>query len=316
MLAKGFVENMKDYIASSTICLTKPGGLTSTEIAILNRPMIHIMPIPGVENYNAKFFSENGLSLVANTMEEVIENTRSLLQDKKKQVEMINNQKKIINKNSAACLVEFVKNINERIRNMKKIIWVFGESATGKKTLIEYLMNKPESELAIDLGLGNVKIDVVKQTITSNVASFDDKKNEQNRHIQITEKIKEFANTEEYSVLLIKGQTNDMDEKYGNTLRTSALLHPELEREILLLEASNLDALYERIVNKDWFQADKEKYSEMFPREWLDKSVMKHREKVYSYETLGYEITEIDTTNGYKINKKEENYGQSSHFGR
>lgn len=111
LLVKGFVENMKDYIASSTICLTKPGGLTSTEIAILNRPMIHIMPIPGVENYNAKFFSENGLSLVASTMEEVIENTRDLLQDKKKQEEMVNNQKKIINKNSAAYLVEFAKKL-------------------------------------------------------------------------------------------------------------------------------------------------------------------------------------------------------------
>ncbi len=40
---------------SSEIILTKPGGLTTTEIATLRKPFIHTMPIPGCENYNAQF---------------------------------------------------------------------------------------------------------------------------------------------------------------------------------------------------------------------------------------------------------------------
>lgn len=73
MLVKDYITNLKEYISASTICLSKPGGLTSTEIAILNRSLIHIMPIPGVENYNIAFFKENGLSKPADTIEEMIE---------------------------------------------------------------------------------------------------------------------------------------------------------------------------------------------------------------------------------------------------
>ncbi len=109
LIVKGFVHNMNDYIKECDVVLTKPGGLTSTEVAVLNKPMVHIMPIPGVENYNAKFFNDNNLSLVSNTIDEIIENTKRLLEDKKLQKEMIKNQSKIINKNAAEDLVKFVK---------------------------------------------------------------------------------------------------------------------------------------------------------------------------------------------------------------
>ena len=104
----GFIDNINEYIAASAIVLTKPGGLTSTEVATLRKPMIHIMPIPGVENYNARFFEKNGLSLVSNSIEEVLTNTNKLLKDKNLQKSMIENQAKIINKNSANDLVNFV----------------------------------------------------------------------------------------------------------------------------------------------------------------------------------------------------------------
>ena len=101
---------MSDYIKECDIVLTKPGGLTSTEVAVLNKPMVHIMPIPGVENYNANFFKNNKLSLVSNNIEEIIENTKKLLEDKKLQKDMIKNQSKIINKNASSDLVKFVLN--------------------------------------------------------------------------------------------------------------------------------------------------------------------------------------------------------------
>ncbi len=108
LIVKGFVNNMNEYIKASDVVLTKPGGLTSTEVAILNRPMIHIMPIPGVENYNATFFEKNKLSLVSHTIDEIITNTKMLLENKKLQKEMLSNQRKIINKNAAHDLVKFV----------------------------------------------------------------------------------------------------------------------------------------------------------------------------------------------------------------
>lgn len=109
LIVKGFVNNMKDYMKKSKIIITKPGGLTTTEVAILNKPLIHMMPIPGVENYNANFFENNKMSLQAKNIDEVVNKAQLLLNDKKLQKEMINNQKNIINKNSSKDLVEFVK---------------------------------------------------------------------------------------------------------------------------------------------------------------------------------------------------------------
>lgn len=111
LLVKGYVDNINEYIAASTIVLTKPGGLTSTEVATIRKPMIHIMPIPGVENYNAHFFEKNGLSLVSTTIDEVVTNTKKLLEDKNLQKTMVENQAKIINRNSAKDLVDFVLGI-------------------------------------------------------------------------------------------------------------------------------------------------------------------------------------------------------------
>ena len=114
LIVKGYVNNINEYIAASKVVLTKPGGLTSTEVGILRKPMIHLMPIPGVENYNAEFFRKNGLSLVSNNVEEVIINTSLLLKDKNMQSEMIEKQSKIINRNSAKDLVNFVINNFEK----------------------------------------------------------------------------------------------------------------------------------------------------------------------------------------------------------
>ena len=108
ILVKGYVNNINEYITASTIVLTKPGGLTSTEVSGIRKPMIHIMPIPGVENYNAEFFKRNSLSLVSNNLEEVKMNTAKLLKDKNQQNLMIENQSKFINRKSARDLVDFV----------------------------------------------------------------------------------------------------------------------------------------------------------------------------------------------------------------
>lgn len=114
ILVKGYINNMDEYMKISDVILTKPGGLTSTEVAIMHKPLVHIMPIPGVENYNSEFFFKNGLSLVSNTIDEIISNTKELLNNKELQNKMILKQKEIINENSAKYLVEFIiKNIGK-----------------------------------------------------------------------------------------------------------------------------------------------------------------------------------------------------------
>ncbi len=108
LLVKGFINNMNQYMNKASIIIAKPGGLTSSEITMMRKPFILMMPIPGVENYNATFFEENGMAIKAKSVDEVVRQTKKLLEDKILQEEMINNQKKYINKNSAKDLVDYI----------------------------------------------------------------------------------------------------------------------------------------------------------------------------------------------------------------
>ena len=44
------------------VLFTKPGGLSSTEAAVKNIPIVHTAPIPGCETRNAEFFHYHGMS--------------------------------------------------------------------------------------------------------------------------------------------------------------------------------------------------------------------------------------------------------------
>ena len=92
-----YTNNLSQYMKSSEVILSKPGGLTTTEIATLRKPFIHTMPIPGCENYNADFFSNRNMSIQCHTIDEVVEKTKELLENRELQKEMIEKQKQYIN---------------------------------------------------------------------------------------------------------------------------------------------------------------------------------------------------------------------------
>lgn len=110
LIVLAFVNNINNLIYSSDIILSKPGGLSSTEIATMRKPLLHIFPIPGIETYNTKFFNKRNMNMICNNKEEIITNSKYLLSNKDKQKEIISNQEKYINKNSALDLVTFIKN--------------------------------------------------------------------------------------------------------------------------------------------------------------------------------------------------------------
>lgn len=106
----GFTRNINDLIYSSDIVLSKPGGLSSTEIASFRKPLLHIYPIPGIETYNTEFFEENNMSIVCNDKEDIIKNINLLIKNSDVSDKLIVNQNKIINKNSCYDLVQFIIN--------------------------------------------------------------------------------------------------------------------------------------------------------------------------------------------------------------
>ena len=111
LIVFGFVNNINDLIYSSNIVMSKPGGLSSTEITSIRKPLIHIYPIPGIETYNTNFFESHGMSLKCNSKEEILDTVHNLLNNKHMQEKMIKYQEKYINKYSARDLINLIKNI-------------------------------------------------------------------------------------------------------------------------------------------------------------------------------------------------------------
>lgn len=116
VISLGYINNLSKYIASSEVILTKPGGLTTTEIATMRKPLVHIMPIPGCENYNANFFADRKMSIKCNNIEEVVSATKELLINKKLQEEIISNQERNINANASKQIANVVIKEIEKVK--------------------------------------------------------------------------------------------------------------------------------------------------------------------------------------------------------
>lgn len=76
-----FTSNVHLYLKAADCVLSKSGGLSSTEVAVANAPLVHLKAIPGLETANLKYFSRNGLSLRANTLRKAVKQTRQILSD-------------------------------------------------------------------------------------------------------------------------------------------------------------------------------------------------------------------------------------------
>lgn len=65
VLAVPFTDQVPLYMAAADVLLSKAGGISSSEAAVLNVPLVHTMAIPGVETINAGFFRDHGMSFFA-----------------------------------------------------------------------------------------------------------------------------------------------------------------------------------------------------------------------------------------------------------
>ena len=107
-LTIGFTRQVPLYMAAADVMLSKPGGLSTTEAAVANIPLVHINAIPGCETCNAKFFSQNGMSYWARDNEEAVAHARSLAYHKDTSDQMMEQQRRLINPNAANFIVDKV----------------------------------------------------------------------------------------------------------------------------------------------------------------------------------------------------------------
>ena len=105
-----FTRQVAAYMAAADVMLSKPGGLSSTEAAVVNVPLVHVDAIPGCETMNAQFFSQHGLSLWARNHQQAATFAVALAHDSMQAETMRAAQRKCINPHAASQIVETVMN--------------------------------------------------------------------------------------------------------------------------------------------------------------------------------------------------------------
>lgn len=80
----GWVNNVDEYMRVSDVIISKPGGLTSTECMVLQKPLIAIAPLPGQEEANAHFLLEQGRGKLADDYDDVAYYAQQIIEKPKK----------------------------------------------------------------------------------------------------------------------------------------------------------------------------------------------------------------------------------------
>lgn len=93
----GFTKYVAVYMEACDVIFTKPGGLSSTEAAVKQIPMVHTNPIPGCETRNVAFFKEHGMARAASNIQEQIAEGERLMRSDGARERMRNAQKENTN---------------------------------------------------------------------------------------------------------------------------------------------------------------------------------------------------------------------------
>ena len=83
-----FTDKVPDYMAAADVMISKPGGVSSTEAAVMGVPLVHTATIPGVESKNARFFDKRGMSIYAPGIADAVDEAHRLMADRPRQQRM------------------------------------------------------------------------------------------------------------------------------------------------------------------------------------------------------------------------------------
>jgi len=86
----GYVTDMHEFYSLGDLMVTKPGGITLSEVIEKKIPVILYNPAPGQEGENAQWFKQQGAAVVTNTTSELILAIESLKDNQIKRFSMKN----------------------------------------------------------------------------------------------------------------------------------------------------------------------------------------------------------------------------------
>ena len=106
----GFTDQVSLLMDASNVIFTKPGGITSTEAIVKHIPLIHTTPIPGLEDRNAHFFHQHGLSYHTNDVAQQVAVAMRLCQDQAYRQQMLRQQREHANTRSSDDVIDLILN--------------------------------------------------------------------------------------------------------------------------------------------------------------------------------------------------------------
>ena len=104
-----YVDCVGTYLDASDVVLSKPGGLSATEVSVKGKPLIFTKPIPGWEEENVRFLTARGMAFVGETPVELATLTRKLITEDAIGTQMIESQKKHSNGYAARDILNFLE---------------------------------------------------------------------------------------------------------------------------------------------------------------------------------------------------------------
>lgn len=104
----GYTDKISIYMDAADVVYTKPGGLTSTEVIVKNRPLVHTLPIPGCETKNMEFFMDKGMSLHSKKISDQIEQGKTLLYNDEIRKSMLKMQRENAKKSAAKDIIKLM----------------------------------------------------------------------------------------------------------------------------------------------------------------------------------------------------------------
>lgn len=102
----GYTTKIPELMNIADVVISKPGGLTTTEILVSNVPFIIINPIPGQEEENARFLLNNGVAVRLYNAEKATPFLENFLNNDVRIAHMKAMQKEIAKPNSTRDIVE------------------------------------------------------------------------------------------------------------------------------------------------------------------------------------------------------------------
>jgi processive 1,2-diacylglycerol beta-glucosyltransferase len=91
----GFTDQIDELMCAADVVLTKPGGLTTSEVLARGAAMAIVNPIPGQESRNSDYLLENGAAIKINNLATLATKLAPLLADPAKLSRLKANAKKI-----------------------------------------------------------------------------------------------------------------------------------------------------------------------------------------------------------------------------